>query len=287
MPIFWGYMYAEDNGDYKEDALNKTDNIADDTPILNETSPDENPDEEAPDDEAIDEESLDDEAFDTLATVIAADVTKPITSAGILPYSVFKKRVYFLLGKESYEPSYGDSDRWSDFFGRLNDGETVEQGACREFYEETAGCIMEMAEVKERITRGDYLLHSELHPRKSNSYRTYLMLIAYKDYPSMFRRTKHFIQYPLVHGDISIIEKSQLQWFSYNEVRDIAFHQWGVDRYRRRPRFRAKFAEQIRRIMTCSDLQQQCLDSYARNDDGNVYRPVALRHIPYPSSRAI
>jgi|UniRef100_A0A6C0IWR5 ADP-ribose pyrophosphatase YjhB (NUDIX family) len=188
---------------------------------------------------------------------------KPITSAGILPFAVLKKKVFFLLGKESFEPTYGESDRWSDFSGKLNEGETIERGASREFYEETAGCIMTLNETFEKLSNGDYMLHSDLHPRHSCSFRTYLVLIPYKDYPAIFRRVKLFIQYPDVHGDTSVIEKSHVQWFTFEEVHDIIFDCWKENRYKRKVKFRAKFSENIRRIMNTIDLKQHCIDAYA------------------------
>jgi 8-oxo-dGTP pyrophosphatase MutT (NUDIX family) len=188
---------------------------------------------------------------------------KPVTSAGILPFAVYKRRVFFLLGREGYEPQYGESDKWSDFSGKLDAGETVEEGAAREFYQETAGCILEMAEALQRLRDNQFLLQCDLHPenRNSSSFRTYLMLVPYRDYPAIFRRTKHFLQY--VGADIGCIEKTQLNWFSYREMQDIVFDRWGADRYRRKPKFRAKFAESMRRIFRDTNLYDECLAAYA------------------------
>ena len=188
---------------------------------------------------------------------------KPITSAGILPFAVYRRHVFFLLGKEGYEPEYGDSDKWSDFAGKLNEGETVEDGACREFYEETAGCVLDLPDVKQRIFNKEYLLCCDLHPLKSTSFRTYLLLVPYRDYQTIFRRTKHFMQY--TGASVSCIEKTQLNWFSYREVHDIVFNRWGDDRYRRKPKFRPKFSENLRRILREPNLQELCFQAYARN----------------------
>ena len=184
-------------------------------------------------------------------------VVKEIKSAGILPFAVLKKRVFFLLGKEVFEPGYADSDRWGSFGGSLEEGESVEEGAAREFYEETAGVVMELAEVRQQLSETRYALYSDLHPEHHSSFRVYLMPVPYRDYPSMFRRTKHFIQY--IKGDIKVIEKSQLRWFTLQEVQDTVFHRWGEDRYTRKPKFRAKFAETMRRLFDSCDLQQCCV----------------------------
>lgn len=195
----------------------------------------------------------------------AEALIKDVTSAGILPFAVYKHRVFFLLGREGYQPKFGDSDKWSDFSGRLEEGETVIDGAAREFYQETAGCIFDLAEVRQKLLNNQYVLHCDLHPANTNStsLRTYVMLVPYKDYPAIFRRTKHFLQY--TGADITCIEKTQLNWFSFREVQDIVFDSWGNDRYRRKPKFRPKFSENMRRILRDTNLYELCVAAYAQN----------------------
>lgn len=185
---------------------------------------------------------------------------KPITSAGVLPFTVYRKRVYFLLGREGFEHHYRGSDTWCDFSGSVEAGESVEDGAAREFYEETAGCVLELETMRSRLHSGQYLLHSDLHPRSSASYRVYLVAVPYHDYATMFRRSKRFVQY--TGGSIDTIEKSQLAWFSFADLRDGVFHVWG-ERYKRKPKMRPKFSETMRRIMTASDLEQDILQYFS------------------------
>jgi len=181
---------------------------------------------------------------------------KEITSAGILPYAVFKNQVYFLLGKESFDPGFGDGDKWGTFGGKREVNESVAETAAREFYEETAGCVLDLPEIRQKLARQEYLLHSELHPEKSSSSRTYMVLVEYRDYPVFFRRTKHFLQY--VGGNINLIEKGHLRWFSYSDVYDAVFYRWGDARYAKKPKFRPKFAEMMRRLMKNTTLEEQC-----------------------------
>lgn len=186
---------------------------------------------------------------------------KKITSAGVLPFAVFKKRVFFLLGKEVFDPSYADSDKWGSFGGKLEGFESVEEGAAREFYEETAGCIMDLPYIRQKLREKQYMLSTTLHPQSSSSFRVYLMLVSYKDYPGMFRRTRNYIQY--VGGSVKLVEKSHLKWFTYREVYDTVFFRWwGQDRYARKPKFRAKFSEMMRRLMQNSDFERQCIATY-------------------------
>lgn len=180
--------------------------------------------------------------------------TSPITSAGVLPFTVHRKRVFFLLGREGFELDYRGSDTWCDFSGSVEAQESVVDGAAREFYEETAGCVMELEKMRHLLSSGQYLLHSDLHPENSASYRTYLVYVPYLDYATMFRRSKRFVQY--TGGSIDKIEKTQLSWYSFSELRDGVFHVWG-ERYKRKPKLRPKFAESMRRIMSKRDLENE------------------------------
>lgn len=181
---------------------------------------------------------------------------KVIQSAGILPFSVHKNKIYFLLGQEAYVAGHRESGRWSDFGGMLERGESIARGAARECYEESAGCIADLATLYRRLVHGDYVLHSDLHPTVSSSFRTYLLDVSYADYPTFFQRTKTFVSYHAVHGDPSIIEKSRLQWVSLAELRAAAFSHVEHNKYRRPIKLRAKFAENVRRIFTeCANLE--------------------------------
>jgi predicted NUDIX family NTP pyrophosphohydrolase len=71
-------------------------------------------------------------------------------SAGILPYTYNQQgQCLFLLGKD-YE---GD---WSDFGGKceFKDSNEPENTACREFYEETLGAVIDITDCSEKIIHG-------------------------------------------------------------------------------------------------------------------------------------
>ena len=59
-----------------------------------------------------------------------------IYSAGVLPYTIHKDTIYFLLGRDS-------ENKWSDFGGRVEpkDKGDYDVTAAREFYEETLGSV--------------------------------------------------------------------------------------------------------------------------------------------------
>ena len=70
-------------------------------------------------------------------------------SAGILPYTYYQDKCLFLLGKDHE----GD---WSDFGGRceFKDSNEPENTACREFYEETLGAVIDITDCKQKIFHG-------------------------------------------------------------------------------------------------------------------------------------
>ena len=60
---------------------------------------------------------------------------------GILPYAIHDHHVMLLLGKEKPQAGWSGSERWSPFGGSVDDGETLEQAALREGYEESMGVL--------------------------------------------------------------------------------------------------------------------------------------------------
>ena len=57
--------------------------------------------------------------------------------AGILPVTIFKGTVFFLLGREKYHNNY-----WCDFGGSSNINESIYDTAIREGYEELDGFLV-------------------------------------------------------------------------------------------------------------------------------------------------
>lgn len=170
-----------------------------------------------------------------------------VRSAGVLPYAFgHNNEIYFLLGKESYVPGWKESDKWGVFGGKMEPHDSsVEHCAAREFYEETAGCVCSFAEIRNRLHTGDYRLAIDLGFKKSRSV-CYFVHIPYLDYPNMFRNAKHFVQY--CNGKIDCIEKTQLSWFGFEQLRRELFDlplARGHSNYGRKPFFRKKFVRMM------------------------------------------
>jgi len=185
-----------------------------------------------------------------------------IKSAGIQPYAVNGKgEITFLLGKEGFAPGWTESDKWGLFGGKVESGESVHEGAARECYEETAGCVLSLAELRQKLDYGDFRLAIDVIFKKTR-FVCFFIQVPCRDYPSMFRHTKHFVQY--VNGSVECIEKSQVKWFSHEELRaeihphcktptitqapprNTANQFKSTSRYGRKPIFRRKYAEMMR-----------------------------------------
>ena len=61
--------------------------------------------------------------------------------AGILPYAIHNNRILLLLGKEKREAGWSGSQRWAPFGGGVDPGESLQQAALREGYEESMGLL--------------------------------------------------------------------------------------------------------------------------------------------------
>jgi 8-oxo-dGTP pyrophosphatase MutT (NUDIX family) len=194
-----------------------------------------------------------------------------IRSAGVLPFTVVSRDVLFLLGKETYVPRWRESDKWGVFGGRVerraNAGsgatpETPEAAAARECYEETAGALMPMAELRQLLEAKEYKLAVDLTGSASGASASgggcrsvcYFVYVPYNpDFPDVFLKTKHFVQY--CKGKVDCIEKSQVKWFSLSQVyRDIVGGAGGASSgtngaavsmpgFGRRPLYRKKFRD--------------------------------------------
>ena len=140
------------------------------------------------------------------------EITKNVViySAGILPYSIsYNGTIYFLLGKD-YE------NKWSDFGGRCEaaDKSDISHTACREFWEETLGCIYDINYIKKIVKRCKYI-ESKTH--MGYPYYMYLLKIPYKeDYKNYFKTTRSFID--KINIDRKYKEKLDIRWFSIDAL---------------------------------------------------------------------
>lgn len=135
-------------------------------------------------------------------------------SAGIIP---FNPNLGFLLGKEKHG--------WAPFSGKSELNETVFGTAVREFHEESCMVFKDvsLSDVKERI--------ENTTPRG----KPFHMFVAM--FPEI-HRSEEFLQARSACSDYSMLEKTEIRWFSPEELRGGSF------------KFRSCFITEIPRLLS-------------------------------------
>lgn len=159
-----------------------------------------------------------------------------IKAAGVLPYSKDAQgNTWFLLGREKPNQSWGiDSGSWSEFGGSLMSGETPEEGAAREFFEESMGCMWHKDWMENELKKGRYLLAMDSRTPTGKGYRSFVKYVPFVDYPAQFARHKMLAKkQPEVFKKMvpdcfhssqgtmlqTCMEKSSMGWFSVDQMR--------------------------------------------------------------------
>ena len=130
-------------------------------------------------------------------------------SAGVLPFTIKNGTVYFLLGRDRSDGAY------SDFGGKAEDvdEDDPKRTAVREFYEETAGAVLDLDACAARLHED--ACH-DVVVSKTMGGNTYLMFIVHipflSSYPRAFERSMRFLRY--MKANRKYLEKTELAWFS-------------------------------------------------------------------------
>jgi len=139
-------------------------------------------------------------------------------AASILPTTIYQNKLYFLFGKER---ETDNTPGWSDFGGGRDNKETHLETAIREGGEEMTGFLGDTAQIKKMVTQhGNYTLDCNLSP--TNTYRVHIFPMDYNEYlPHYYNNNQRFLQKNLdakVIQDTKIFEKSEIRWFSEDEL---------------------------------------------------------------------
>ena len=119
-------------------------------------------------------------------------------AAGIIPYTEFKGKTYFLLGLER------SNNKWSGFVGGSEQGETPRQTAIREFNEETAMIFK----------YNGNLANPPIIEKTTTGKTVYLWFVRF---PYLMNYSQFYINQQLLN-DRHYKEKSELRWFSLSEI---------------------------------------------------------------------
>tara|TARA_B100001093_G_scaffold519549_1_gene609070 strand:- start:1816 stop:2304 length:489 start_codon:yes stop_codon:yes gene_type:complete len=94
--------------------------------------------------------------------------------AGILPFTIYKNKYLFLMGREfRTNPNNKDNGLWSDFGGASDKDETYKETAIREGFEETEGFIGNKKDI-EKLIKNNTITEITI-----NKYKTYIVYIDY------------------------------------------------------------------------------------------------------------
>lgn len=130
-------------------------------------------------------------------------------AAGILPVTWHEGQILFLVGQDVRDRS------WSDFGGKC---ERPDRGdpfntACREFYEETYGCVIDHRALRARLCAANSLV---LRSRTQNNHPYFMFVVQVPYQPHLrnaFRKTLDFLR----HKNLCkvFVEKTDVMWVSW------------------------------------------------------------------------
>ena len=138
--------------------------------------------------------------------------------ASILPVTIYNNQVYFLFGKER---DIDENPGWSDFGGGTDKGESFIQTAIREGGEELTGFLGNDNDIRKMLNKyGTYSIDYE--SKGYSTYRCHIFPMVYDELlPHYYNNNQQFLQKrldPKIIRDTKIFEKTQIQWFSFNDI---------------------------------------------------------------------
>lgn len=202
--------------------------------------------------------------------------SQEIKGAGVLPYSIWKGVIYFLLGEERFQKNFVDSLKWSDFGGGCKSGETTIETAGREFSEETLGCIFTKQQIIEKIEKKQFDFFIDY-----NGYRLYVLGIDFRPYDTIFARHLSMAnKYPKEFRKISpdcfdlnehikpdCFEKNQVKWFSSSQIYHLVRNDsWDSD-CNTKPHLRDGFKAIMNELFTKYDIRKLIARGIITNDE--------------------
>jgi 8-oxo-dGTP pyrophosphatase MutT (NUDIX family) len=134
-------------------------------------------------------------------------------AAGILPVTWHDGKLLFLVGQDVRDKS------WSDFGGKCErvDRNDPMNTACREFYEETYGCVADARALRNRMCMSNTLA---LRSRTQNGH-PYWMFVVEVPYQAHLRNAFHKALGFLRHKNLCkvYVEKTDVRWVTWDMMR--------------------------------------------------------------------
>ncbi len=133
-------------------------------------------------------------------------------AAGILPVTVVAGQVLFLVGQDVRDKS------WSDFGGKCErvDRQDPSTTACREFYEETYGCLLDHRALRRHMGPATCL---PLRSRTQNNHPYWMFVVQVPFQPHLrnaFRKALAFLK----HKNLCrvYVEKIDVRWVTWETL---------------------------------------------------------------------
>jgi len=140
-----------------------------------------------------------------------------MVAASILPMAIHKGKIYFLFGKEN---EMEDSAKgFSDFGGKVENGESIMETALREGSEELCGFLGGPSDIKKMLKKGG------VYKVVFNGYHVHIFLMDYSEnLPKYFTNNHRFLWGRMdknLLNDSKFFEKQEIRWFSTNELKTL------------------------------------------------------------------
>jgi NADH pyrophosphatase NudC (nudix superfamily) len=177
-----------------------------------------------------------------------------MVASSILPVALHKGKLYFLFGKEN---EMEDSAKgFSDFGGRVEEGESIMKAAFREGSEELCGFLGDETAIQCLLKKGTYhLVH--------NNYHVHIFLMEYdENLPTYFTNQHRFLWNRMdqtVLNESRFFEKQEIKWFSVSDMKKMRpvfriFYQNIVDRILSKMKEITAFVnkQRITKVKSCS-----------------------------------
>jgi 8-oxo-dGTP pyrophosphatase MutT (NUDIX family) len=141
-----------------------------------------------------------------------------MVAGSILPVAIHKNKLYFLFGKEN---ELADTPGFSDFGGRVEEGETPFTAALREGAEELCGFLGDEKELGELIKK-----NGGTYDMVKDKYHIHIFFIDYdENLPTYYNQNRRFLWSKLSETDkqqlekTKLFEKGEIDWFSVSDMK--------------------------------------------------------------------
>ena len=143
-----------------------------------------------------------------------------MVAASILPVTIYNNELYFLFGKEN---EMEDSAKgFSDFGGRVEEGETIMETALREGAEELCGFLGNSTQLSQRIKKSGGVFQIT-HGSGNKEYHVHIFYMEYDSkLPEYFTNNHKFLWDKMdktMLNDSKLFEKQEIKWFNVREMK--------------------------------------------------------------------